>query len=157
MANSLEIQTFDELRKSRVIAISNWNGLDYKQICDTLGLEPEIPELYALGEAEKIYWDNKGSDYEDSKMREFERNKLKTPPRKEQSQARYEKFYTLWANSRINENSFGLDSKAKRKALLIFPKFQKTGVQNIEQLNDLQVGKLYKTMLDYSMERIDRI
>ncbi len=89
--------------------------------------------------------------------KDFERNKLKTPPRKENVQKRYEEFYNLWANSRINENSFGNDSEAKRKALLIFPKFRKTGVQNIESYNDLQVGKIYKNMLDCSMERIDKI
>jgi len=157
MVNSLDVMTFDELRETRIDAISNWNGPNYKTICDLLGLEPDIPELYEQGEAEKIYLGRKASEYEDSRMREFERNKLKTPPIKEAVQKRYETFSNLWLNSRIDEKNFATYTNEKRKALLIFPRFQKNHIQDIERYDDLQIGKLYQKMIDYSKKRIDKI
>jgi len=106
--------------------------------------------------ADLVYLSRKASDYENNKIRDFELNKLNLPARSENVQKRYETFYNLWSNSRINENNFASYTKEKRKALLIFPKFQKAGIQNIEKLDDLQVGRLYKNMLDYSKERVSK-
>lgn len=46
---------FDLMEERRLRALSGWDGLRYRELCDKLGVQPERRDLYELGEAEEIY------------------------------------------------------------------------------------------------------
>jgi hypothetical protein len=55
MAKSLEDMSIEELEIDMRNAINKGDSLRYKQVCDTLGMVPDVLDLYEKGEAEESY------------------------------------------------------------------------------------------------------
>ena len=44
----------ESLEVDKTRAIAAWDGVRYVEICDELGLDPDVPDLYEQGMAENI-------------------------------------------------------------------------------------------------------
>jgi len=113
-------------------AIANWDGRQYCEACDVLGLEPEFDDLYSLGIAEKhsiIF------------------------PAKEKISDKYSNFYR--EGIVLNENDFRADIDEKKRLLLkFFPRrFGDEGKQPIADMEEAKAGRLFNHMIDYSKKK----
>lgn len=108
--------------------------------------DPDKDPTGAIGHklAENIYLRKMASEYEEAFNKKNSREN------------RYKEFYNNWVNQHINDSDFRSDSKYKRNSLLIFPTFQEGGAKAISNMSDVQVGALYKTMLDAAKKKVKK-
>jgi glutamate synthase domain-containing protein 2 len=144
MVKSLENMTQDELGVAMKNAISNWEGLRYKQTCDALGMKPDVPDLYEIGTAEEEY------------LRTFDKEQKEEirKVRKKTTNSEYPLFYNDWQRLHINERDYEADCDRKRKSLLRFHKFEKNGKQSILDYSCKQIGYLYVKVLEQAKKSI---
>jgi|WetSurMetagenome_2_1015567.scaffolds.fasta_scaffold1065847_1 hypothetical protein len=113
-------------------AISNWNALDYMQACNNLGEEPEFPDLYNSGCAEKSLLLKRAESFESQKI-----NRKKDT---------YLNFYA--EGSQLGRTSLEFGANEKRNLLQkYFIRFSDSGRQSISDYDDAQVGKIFSKII----------
>jgi len=119
----------------RAEAIRNWDGLDYSKACDFLGLTPEFHDLYEAGCAERISLKERVSFFEN-----------------QNTSNRYLDFYSEGMS--LMNTSFESKANEKRKLLQkYFPKFNKSGNEPIDNLDDQDVGAIFSRLIHYAKKK----
>ena len=130
-----------KLEEERKKAFESRDARIYFLACEELGIEPEAQELYEQGQLEL-------------KLESDEEEELLHKKLDRKSCLKYMNFYT--SGRPLNEKDFRKDVELKRRLLVShFPgRFGKNGKQSLENLTELQIGSLFKKIMEYSDKRI---
>jgi hypothetical protein len=113
-------------------AVNSWNALDYMEACNNLGEEPEFPDLYNSGCAEKSLLLKRTESFESQKISKKTEN--------------YFNFYAEGAQ--LGRTSWEFGAGTKRNLLQkYFLRFSDSGRQSVSDYDDAQVGKIFGRMI----------
>jgi hypothetical protein len=144
MTQKLEILSIEELEEAKKKAIEEWDGFRYMQLCDALGLIPDVPDLYNLGMAEEFYLRENSNAEKEIVIRAGTK-----------SEANYCKFYEEVQRLHINTRSFVKDIDKKRELLeKYFPKrFGHKAKKPIIDYSDGKAGYVFNILLEQAKKR----
>jgi hypothetical protein len=131
-----ETTRLQEIKKR---AISNWNALDYMEACVNLGEDPEFPELYDFGCAEKSLLLKRAEKLEFQKV--------------DKKKGNYLNFYAEGAQLGRTSWDFGVLNK-RRLLQKYFIRFSDSGRQSISDYDDIQIGKIFSRMISQAEKEL---
>ena len=142
-------QYFMELEKEKIKSVGDWDGIKYIEVCDKLGITPEILELSELGQADRKFNLNQRG-LEKAIIGEKKRIRKRSVPNK-----RYKDFYD--EGGKLISN-IGASSDNKMGLLIkYFPgRFGDRGRQPVCEMNYLSADALFNKIMGYAESRINQ-
>ena len=142
MTKPLEFLSYQELEEQKKKAIENWDGLMYVRVCDFLGMEPDVPDLYESGLVQKSM--SKVQTQVNGILRES-----RTIRSEIEKQINYTQFLKEIKERRVNMRSFQADTDAKIELVSKYfaYRFGDKAAKPIANYIPYQVGKRFSKLV----------
>ena len=137
----------EEIEKRKNNALMFRNPVEYFKACNELGIEPEIKDLYELGQVE--------IGFKLSNLEKSVKQKIKIKRKRSTPDNTYKKFYQ--DSSRLSLNIGETLDKKRELLIKYFPRrFGDEGRTPVYNMNCFSIGKLFIKIIEYSKERINQ-